>query len=177
MSILPNLSVVCQTETADSPSELRGFCPRISPAFFCGGPGNFFRNFRVNSRFLSFLKCFFTRRSSPEWKVRIATLPPGFRMPGSFSKSCKAPQIRCLHRCAALKRAGAGFFHCFRPVLSGEILCRDFKKRFFYRLPQLRSGVHGRSGFHLEKTLAAISSAKGSSEFSVSMPANSFWVI
>src|ERR1700733_8696742 len=37
-------------------------------------------------------KVFFTRRSSPEWKVKIATRPPGFRQAGRFRRKVSSAE-------------------------------------------------------------------------------------
>lgn len=62
-------------------------CAGIAIAFLLSGADDIAGNSTVDTGLFECLEGFFTRRSSPEWKVRIATRAPGLSIPGSFSRN------------------------------------------------------------------------------------------
>ena len=113
---------------------------------------------------------FFTSRSSPEWNVRIAALPPGARASGSFSMN-------------ASQNLAYSLFTSIRSAW--KVRAQDFDGFFFSVFeenPVLPAGSGSRSAnvvsiffpFRSARvTTWEISFAYGSSAFSMSMPSSS----
>ena len=71
--------------TAYRPAHLRGACPSVLRTLLRGRTHHILCILRINAWRQPSFKARFTSLSSPEWNVRIATRPPGFKAPGSFS--------------------------------------------------------------------------------------------